>query len=366
LNKIRTLADFGHCRNLVELYVRRNEIRDLSELCYLQELPRLKRLLLAENPCVETAGAAYRHTVLRCLPNLEVLDNNQVSQDEVDQAFKIGLILEHPTERVSPEPVYYREESPPAPVVAQPGRRSSTQYDYEDEPTPAYRNANNVSHSPPADYYYQNQNGEDRSRSRTPEQSPPAPLTNNCTNNGTVISNSNTNGNQILHPQPQSPPSRSVVKSDTSAGASSPPWDERFPSPTNNNGEVPSTARRVSHSPDYYPQRGSNEREITNGSGTGGYQHNRRASTDYAEIRNLDMYEETSPQHLQNHRNALPAMAHTQRTNISPAQPLRSKPRAKSSNLLSAVLCLIPELDWQSLEVVELAVRRRMDELISD
>lgn len=58
LNKIKSLADFQHCRNLVELYVRRNEIRDLSELCYLQDLPRLKRLLLAENPCVETAGAA--------------------------------------------------------------------------------------------------------------------------------------------------------------------------------------------------------------------------------------------------------------------------------------------------------------------
>ncbi|CAL8109522.1 unnamed protein product [Orchesella dallaii] len=283
LNKIKSLADFAHCRNLVELYVRRNEIRDLSELCYLQELPRLKRLLLAENPCVETAGAAYRHTVLRCLPNLEVLDNNQVSQDEVDQAFKLGLILENPTEEVSPEPAYYREESPPAPPVAQPGRRSSTQYDYDDEPPPAYRNANNISHSPPSEYYYQNQN-----------------------------------------------------------------------------------ARRVSHSPDYYQQRGSNEREVTNGGGSGGYQHNRRASTDYAEIRNLDMYEETSPQHLQNHRNVLPAMAHTPRTNISTVQPLRSKPRAKSSNLLSAVLCLIPELDWQSLEVVELAVRRRMDELISD
>lgn len=58
LNKIKSLADFQHCRNLVELYVRRNEIRDLSELCYLQDLPRLKRLLLAENPCVDSAGSA--------------------------------------------------------------------------------------------------------------------------------------------------------------------------------------------------------------------------------------------------------------------------------------------------------------------
>lgn len=35
----------------------------------------------------------------------------------------------------------------------------------------------------------------------------------------------------------------------------------------------------------------------------------------------------------------------------------------QSSNLLSAVLCLVKELDYPSLEVVEMAVKCRMDEL---
>lgn len=35
----------------------------------------------------------------------------------------------------------------------------------------------------------------------------------------------------------------------------------------------------------------------------------------------------------------------------------------QNANLLSAVLCLIKELDYTSLEVVEMAVRCRMEEL---
>ncbi|KAG8227550.1 hypothetical protein J437_LFUL000650 [Ladona fulva] len=38
-------------------------------------------------------------------------------------------------------------------------------------------------------------------------------------------------------------------------------------------------------------------------------------------------------------------------------------PRPKTrSNVLSAILCLLKELDYPSLEVVEMAVRSRMDE----
>lgn len=35
----------------------------------------------------------------------------------------------------------------------------------------------------------------------------------------------------------------------------------------------------------------------------------------------------------------------------------------QNANLLSAVLCLVKELDYTSLEVVEMAVRCRMEEL---
>ncbi|XP_037881470.1 uncharacterized protein LOC119632573 [Glossina fuscipes] len=42
------------------------------------------------------------------------------------------------------------------------------------------------------------------------------------------------------------------------------------------------------------------------------------------------------------------------------------RPLNRSSNLLSATLCLIKELDYSSLEVVEHAVRCRIDELSAD
>lgn len=85
--------------------------------------------------------------------------------------------------------------------------------------------------------------------------------------------------------------------------------------------------RRVTHSPDYYQQRESNEREIRNGSVSSGYQ--RRSSTDYAEM----CYDEPSPPHIQNHRNVIPNNVHSQsqqRLNVSQqALGLRNKPRTK-------------------------------------
>ncbi|KAK3893197.1 hypothetical protein Pcinc_002953 [Petrolisthes cinctipes] len=41
----------------------------------------------------------------------------------------------------------------------------------------------------------------------------------------------------------------------------------------------------------------------------------------------------------------------------SPTKPYPSRPRTRNANLLSAVLCLVKELDYTSLEVVEMAVR---------
>lgn len=44
MNKISSLRDFSQCFNLRELYIRKNNIRDLSEIKYLSELPNLKTL----------------------------------------------------------------------------------------------------------------------------------------------------------------------------------------------------------------------------------------------------------------------------------------------------------------------------------
>ncbi|XP_038077719.1 cilia- and flagella-associated protein 410-like isoform X2 [Patiria miniata] len=94
VNSITTLEDFAHCPNLVELYIRKNCIGDLSEIWYLRNLRKLRVLWLADNPCA--AGDHYRLTVLRMLPNLQKLDNSLVTNDEVNRAMEHGHDLAPP------------------------------------------------------------------------------------------------------------------------------------------------------------------------------------------------------------------------------------------------------------------------------
>ncbi|XP_015043001.2 uncharacterized protein [Drosophila pseudoobscura] len=90
VNKISTLAHFEDCSKLQELYLRKNHIQDINEIAYLQNLPALRNLWLEENPFCDQAGANYRAIVLRALPNLKKLDNVEVTQEEVDDALRRG------------------------------------------------------------------------------------------------------------------------------------------------------------------------------------------------------------------------------------------------------------------------------------
>ncbi|GFS75900.1 hypothetical protein TNCV_4665491 [Trichonephila clavipes] len=73
VNAISSLEDFSHCNNLQELYIRKNNISELGEIRHLRDLPKLKNLWLADNPCAESDE--YRLTVIRALPQLQKLDN---------------------------------------------------------------------------------------------------------------------------------------------------------------------------------------------------------------------------------------------------------------------------------------------------
>lgn len=73
VNSISSLEDFSHCDNLQELYIRKNNIAELSEIRHLRDLPKLRNLWLADNPCAECSD--YRLTVIRALPQLQKLDN---------------------------------------------------------------------------------------------------------------------------------------------------------------------------------------------------------------------------------------------------------------------------------------------------
>jgi Leucine-rich repeat (LRR) protein len=80
VNKISTLKDFATCQKLQELYLRKNNITDITEVRYLTNLPNLKVLWLWDNPCAETAN--YREIVINALPNLVKLDNTNITSEE--------------------------------------------------------------------------------------------------------------------------------------------------------------------------------------------------------------------------------------------------------------------------------------------
>lgn len=97
LNKISSLKEFANCQKLQELYLRRNNIMDISEVRYLSPLQNLKILWLLDNPCSEIEN--YREIVIKLLPNLIKLDNTQITSEERRSATsKTFAFLEENTE----------------------------------------------------------------------------------------------------------------------------------------------------------------------------------------------------------------------------------------------------------------------------
>ena len=66
-----------------ELYLRKNKITDVAEVKYLVGLGNLKVLWLSHNPCAEHQN--YRKYIVKMLPQLIKLDNQEISQDEKQQ-----------------------------------------------------------------------------------------------------------------------------------------------------------------------------------------------------------------------------------------------------------------------------------------
>eukprot|EP00756_Hemistasia_phaeocysticola_P062232 Hpha_TRINITY_DN5661_c0_g1::TRINITY_DN5661_c0_g1_i1::g.50701::m.50701 len=80
VNRIKDLRHFARCTKLTELYLRKNDIRDLHEVTKLKDLPGLKILWLCDNPCA--SNPYYRAFVIKTLKQLEKLDNIDVSPQE--------------------------------------------------------------------------------------------------------------------------------------------------------------------------------------------------------------------------------------------------------------------------------------------
>jgi hypothetical protein len=124
VNKIATLKDFQYCFSLKELYLRKNLISDLGELRYLQQLPELQVLWLLENPCAELPN--YRLRIIKALPNLTKLDDNEVTADERNRADSCRDELGGPKDQRRPPP----QAQPPRevqPVRQEPSRPPPSQ-----------------------------------------------------------------------------------------------------------------------------------------------------------------------------------------------------------------------------------------------
>ncbi|XP_045531413.1 uncharacterized protein F09G8.5 isoform X3 [Pieris brassicae] len=275
INKIRTLVDFAGCRRLRELYVRKNEIRDLAEIRHLRRLPDLTNLWLDENPC--TRHSEYRMTVLRNLPNLEKLDNVPVRPEEVQEAMRRGIHIP----------------------------------DSDDEGYP--------------------QQGSDGSVEETSE--PRSPLAPTC---------------------PASP--RRVAS----------PEDERYEHPamtashyeprTTRSPEAAALRHSVSaHSVKDYAYSSSNGEWRQYGAPAQDCCERSDRSDTYS-VREWER-SERGERGANSGGREYPSAVMAERRGFT------RRPVARNSNLLSAVLCLVKELDYPSLEVAEMAVRCRMDEL---
>lgn len=84
VNQISSLKDVQYCYNLKELYLRKNLISSIHEVRYLTNLRNLRKLWLGENPIAEMHN--YRLMVIQLAPQIDTLDNLQVTPDERDKA----------------------------------------------------------------------------------------------------------------------------------------------------------------------------------------------------------------------------------------------------------------------------------------
>lgn len=89
LNKINSLKDFASLKKLSELYLRKNQISELSEAKYLTYCPSLKVLWLQDNPIAE--HPLYRQYIIKLLPNLVKLDSNGITPEERQEAMKMNI-----------------------------------------------------------------------------------------------------------------------------------------------------------------------------------------------------------------------------------------------------------------------------------
>ncbi|XP_016978803.2 adenylate cyclase, terminal-differentiation specific isoform X3 [Drosophila rhopaloa] len=370
VNKISTLSPFEDCNKLQELYLRKNNISDINEIAYLQNLPALRYLWLEENPCCDRAGSNYRAVVLRALPNLKKLDNVEVTQEELDDALRGGggaaqeeevyedaYQQQQQTARTSPQQMPQQQQHS-YPQHSPPPQQQQQQYHHQQHQQP------------------QQQQSQQQRRSSSPMKEepvhPPSPMYNTITKEQRTSyhqydrspgsdQESSTQTYREVRPTPL-PPSISAhsMKEYYQSDRPAYPAHYRHSQTDLTEWEEHQQAPQVHHNPYgsqmqlHHPQRRSAGPETTayrNGSARengGEWDPEDRPRTRRPEGRYSDSTTTLSAS-VMNHYSGY-----------------HRRPVNRNSNLLSATLCLVKELDYASLEVLEHAVRCRIDEMAGE
>nr|XP_023404833.1 leucine-rich repeat-containing protein 23 isoform X1 [Loxodonta africana] len=96
-NQIETLSGFsGEMKSLQYLNLRGNMVTDLGELAKLRDLPKLRALVLLENPCTDESD--YRQEALVQMAHLERLDKDFYEEEERAEADEIRQRLKEDQE----------------------------------------------------------------------------------------------------------------------------------------------------------------------------------------------------------------------------------------------------------------------------
>ncbi|XP_030571644.1 ras-interacting protein RIP3 isoform X2 [Drosophila novamexicana] len=376
VNKISTLAPFEDCTKLQELYLRKNNIQNINEIGYLQNLPALKYLWLEENPCCERAGPNYRAMVLRALPNLKKLDNVEVTQEELDDALRNSSSQmaeedvyedayearqqQQQQQRTSPQQIQQQQAQPPSYPQHSPQQPSPQQQQQQltqrGSPSPMKEEP-----AHPPSPKYNTINKEQRTSFHQYDESPhvgyretrPTPLPPSISSHSMKVNIAikKTNGwrrmeyyqsDRVTYPAHYRHSQTDLTE-----------WEE-------NQHQAP----QVHHNPYgsqmqlHYPQRRSAGPE------TGAERYAYRNGSARENGGDWEVEERTRSRRPEGRYSD--AVSTVSATVMNHFAGCHRRPVNRNSNLLSATLCLVKELDYGSLEVLEHAVRCRIDELAGE
>lgn len=343
VNNIHSLADFAYCKNLQELYVRKNNIQDLNEVLHLKDLPRLKNLWLADNPCAENEH--YRMTVLRHLPNLHKLDNQPVQSHEVERAQAQGCALNLPApggERTPESAVNLRASHP----MARANAAQAHQNGADD-----YQNPNATSRPRDLGLSLQeaNAHGRPATMQSTPISGPPV--------------------KEAKQIEAACSPIVAAVPADGSAScqgmspAEQHAFHARVQTLMDHSGRRLRKSAEITCDPIALFE---GEENVAARHGSAPLADGRRyASVEYLHTHSLESDSLMSPGEASGARGSTCTEVHRTHKGdkTSPTRLLPKGGKNRNANILSAVLCLIKELDYASLEVVETAIHCRMEEM---